>query len=88
MKNVITRSVGFEPNVSAETYEMDVEKGDLFLLCSDGLSGLVEDSEILKLIESGQKSGQDLQEVVEKLIETANQNGGDDNISTLIIQVD
>jgi serine/threonine protein phosphatase PrpC len=87
MKNVITRSVGFEPHVAVEVYEMDARPGDTFLLCSDGLSGLVEDDEILELYERGQKQKLETQQTVEKMIEIANRNGGDDNISTIIVEI-
>jgi protein phosphatase len=87
MKNVITRSVGFEPNVSVEVYEMDVKPGDTLLLCSDGLSGLVEDTEILKIAQDAREQGKSLQQAVESLIDAANRNGGDDNISTIMVEV-
>ena len=87
MKNVITRSVGFEPQVNVEVYEMNVKPGDVFVLCSDGLSGQIEDVEILEsvtrcLFEKGSP-----EEAVAELIAAANENGGDDNITTLLVQV-
>jgi protein phosphatase len=84
MKNVITRSVGFEADVNVDVYEMEVRAGDMFMICSDGLSGLVEDPEILSLIE---KNEHDPQQMVERLIAAANSNGGDDNISTIVVEV-
>ena len=84
MKNVITRSVGFEPDVNVETYEMDIQAGDLFLLCSDGLSGLVDDDQIAEILR--QDSGT-LEDAVKSLINAANSNGGDDNISTILIEI-
>jgi serine/threonine protein phosphatase PrpC len=88
MKNVITRSVGYEADVTVEVYELDVTPGDLFLLCSDGLSGLVEDIEILELVDSARRQGLDNQGIVEVLIEAANRNGGDDNISAILVELD
>jgi protein phosphatase len=87
MKNVITRSVGFEADVNVETYEMAVQPGDAFLICSDGLSGMVEDQEILEVFEQGREQGRELQATVDQLIEAANRNGGDDNVSTIIVEV-
>jgi PPM family protein phosphatase len=86
MKNVITRSVGFEKEVNVEIYQMEVQAGDSFLICSDGLSGLIEDSEILNITQKHLSSG-DFQKLVEELIAAANANGGDDNITTVMIQV-
>lgn len=87
MKNVITRSVGFEPQVNVEIYEMNVEPGDVFLLCSDGLSGQIEDAEILQSVQECLFDGSNPEAAVAKLIAHANENGGDDNITTLLIQV-
>src|SRR6185437_765394 len=77
MKNVITRSVGFEAIVNVEIYELETRPGDKFLICSDGLSGLVEDRQILSLMN---KTADDPQRSVQELIAAANANGGDDNI--------
>ncbi len=84
MKNVITRSVGYEPHVSVETYEMKTQPGDIFLICSDGLSGLMDDSEILGVV---QKESSDLQKTAEALVALANENGGDDNVTAILVQV-
>lgn len=84
MKNVITRSVGFEPDVNVETYEMDTQAGDLFLLCSDGLSGLVDDDQIAEIL---RQESATLEDAVKALINAANSNGGDDNISTILVEV-
>jgi serine/threonine protein phosphatase PrpC len=87
MKNVITRSVGFEKDVNVETYFMEVQVGDCFLLCSDGLSGLVDDIDILKTVQKHLFEEGDIQKVVDELISNANANGGDDNITTVMVQV-
>ncbi len=84
MKNVITRSVGFEPAVNVELYEKKLESGDTFLICSDGLSGLVEDPQLLAIV--SQHPGEP-QEAVNALIAKANENGGDDNITVILVQV-
>ena len=87
MKNVITRSVGFEQDVNVEIYEMPVNPGDLFLICSDGLSGLITDEEMLDIVQKCFYEGQDLNHTVKKLIDAANENGGDDNITVVMAQV-
>jgi serine/threonine protein phosphatase PrpC len=89
MKNVITRSVGFEPDVEIDVYSVEVHPGDVFLLCSDGLTGLVEDTEILSLVEKRafqSREGQ-LEKAVEDLIALANKRGGDDNVTALLIKL-
>ena len=87
MKNIITRSVGYEPDVEVELYEMDTKPGDTFLFCSDGLTGLVKDSEVLKITQNYLLDKKTLDEVAKELIEAANHNGGDDNITVLLVQV-
>ncbi len=87
MKNVITRSVGFENNVDVEIYQMEASRGDCFLLCSDGLSGLIDDAEIGKIAQREVFEAKDLQKAVTEMIAAANANGGDDNITTIIVQV-
>jgi protein phosphatase len=92
MKNVITRSVGFESKVNVELYEMETKKGDLFLICSDGLSGFVEDEKMMNIIQDEvirkrSVENYDLKPAVEKLIAAANDNGGDDNITCVLVEV-
>jgi len=87
MKNVITRSVGFEENVDVEIYQMQVRSGDAFLVCSDGLSGQVDDPGLLQLVQRDLFDGHDIQHAVRDLIDAANANGGDDNITTVLIEV-
>ena len=86
-KNVITRSVGFEPRVDVDVYQLRVETGDIFLICSDGLSGQIEDEGILDLVQKNLVEQGNLDQTVHKLIEIANENGGDDNISSIVIQI-
>jgi len=86
MRNVITRSVGFEPQITIDTYRMPVLPGDLFLLCSDGLTGQMEDSEILEIIKNHQKSS-DWETCARELITLANTRGGDDNISVGLLEI-
>jgi len=81
-KNVITRSVGFEENVEPDVYVRALTSGDVFLLCSDGLSSLVDDETICENIDTN-----NLKKSVETLIKIANDKGGNDNISVIILGV-
>jgi PPM family protein phosphatase len=81
-KNVITRSVGFEEAVNVDIYERAIEPGDLFLLCSDGLTSMIDDAEIKRNI-----NADDLKATVGSLIDAANHAGGHDNISAIIVRV-
>jgi protein phosphatase len=83
LKNIITRSVGYQEDVEIDIAIHEVEVGDHYLMCSDGLSNLVDDREIEKIV-----SEHDVREACEKLIQSANSRGGDDNITVLLIQVD
>ena len=77
--NIITRAIGLNSSVEVDVSSMKVYKGDILLLCSDGLSGLVSDKSIEEIV-----SINDFQKVPDKLIEIANQNGGTDNITVLV----
>jgi len=81
-KNVITRSVGYERDVIVDILERPLQKGDLFLLCSDGLSGLVPDEDIARILNANPPS-----QVPDKCVEMALRNGGDDNVTVLVISV-
>lgn len=81
-KNVITRSVGYESKVNVDIYRRQVQAGDIFLLCTDGLSGLVTISEMHEtILEKGLEQG------LKALVEMANARGGDDNITGLVVEV-
>ncbi len=82
-KNIITRAVGIDPNVKIDIYKDEFEKDDIFLLCSDGLYNEVSDSEIKSIL----KNNFPLQTLGKQLIEKANNNGGNDNISLILIKV-
>ncbi len=79
-KNVITRSVGFEPDVECDVIERKAQSGDLIIMCSDGLTGHVSDPMLNKMC-------QDLKpaEIVPNCIEKAKQLGGDDNITVMVL---
>ncbi len=81
-KNIITRSVGFEQQVQVDLMGVELEEGDILLLCCDGLSNLVEDDEILRVIQDSP-----LEDAPAKLIQLANDRGGDDNITAVVIGV-
>lgn len=85
MKNVITRSVGFEEDVDVDVYEMQIQPGDVFVLCSDGLSGPLTDELILNAVEGTIGQGLKPQDTAERLIQEANQHGGDDNITAIVL---
>lgn len=86
MRNVITRSVGFEAQIQIDTYSMEVGKGDLFLLCSDGLTGQLEDLEILDITRK-HRGRADWEACARELIGLANTRGGDDNISVGLLEI-
>lgn len=82
-KNIITRSVGFERNVRCDVIRKTLKPGDSFLLCSDGLCGLVDDDEIHEICRSHSQ-----ERAVELCVERAKEAGGDDNITVIIINVE
>ena len=84
-KNVITRAIGVDSKIIADFFEVDVSDNTKILLCSDGLSNMVEDSQINKIIE--ECSSKTLEDTVHKLIDAANENGGLDNIAVVLAQV-
>lgn len=87
MKNVITRSVGFEAHANIDLYEFDAGPEDLFLICSDGLSSQVDDPVILQTLKSALPLSEGhYQEPVVRLIQSANETGGPDNITAILIQ--
>jgi serine/threonine protein phosphatase PrpC len=87
MKNVITRSVGYEPNVKVDIFTMEIAAGDGFLICSDGLSGPVDDSLMFDILEETRRSGLSLNDAATKLVNAANGNGGDDNVTVVLVKV-
>jgi serine/threonine protein phosphatase PrpC len=83
IKNLVTRALGVEQAVMLEVNEFSVEPGDLYLMCSDGLSDMVTDEVIARI--AGEASG--LDQIAGHLVSAANENGGKDNISVLMIAV-
>jgi serine/threonine protein phosphatase PrpC len=81
-RNVITRALGMQDHVVVDLMSDDPQVGDVYLLCSDGLSGMISDEQILSLVSSSEDSS----EICRRLITKANENGGEDNITALIIR--
>jgi protein phosphatase len=83
-KNYVTRALGVEPTVDVEIHEHPVAKGDFYILCSDGLSDMVEDEDIHLTISTFSAN---LETVAKQLIQLSNDNGGRDNVSLILAQV-
>jgi protein phosphatase len=83
-RSVITRAVGTDPDVDVDGFTIEAEEDDIFLLCSDGLTDMVEDEEILELVH---RNRGDLQEAVKALVAAANRGGGEDNITAVAFAV-
>ena len=83
-RSVITRAVGTEPDVDVDTFTIEPEDGDLFLICSDGLTDMVDDGTIIDAIE---RHRDDLDEAAKALVGAANRVGGEDNITVLLVEV-
>lgn len=83
-KNLVTRALGASPEIEPEVQEVEVELGDVILLCSDGLTEMVGSYEIAGLLAA---SGADLQESARRLVDLANEAGGRDNISVVVVRV-
>ena len=79
-KNIITRAIGAKEKVEIDFFEYRLKKGDVILMCTDGLSNMVDDEVIFQIV----KSARDVVEAVERLVERANNNGGRDNIGVVI----
>lgn len=80
-KNLVTRALGIDPEVELELQELDTEVDDIYLLCSDGLSDLIDDAEIAKTL---LEANGNISHAANKLIQSANEHGGTDNISVVI----
>lgn len=81
-KNIITRSVGFEEEVQVDVMGLVAEPGDVFLLCSDGLANMMDDQEMLETVRRHA-----FKEAPAALIALANERGGDDNITVILVQM-
>jgi protein phosphatase len=83
-RSVITRALGTEPDVDVDTFTVEAEPGDIYLLCSDGLTDMTSTRDILAAVESSN----DLDEVARALVRAANDGGGEDNITVVLFQID
>lgn len=81
-KNIITRAIGARDYIEADFFDLELQTGDIVLLCSDGLTNMVDDETIYQILTSGES----LEDRVEELVRTANQNGGKDNISAIVVE--
>ena len=83
-KNIITRAVGAGRDINADYFEFTLTEKSILLMCSDGLSNMVDDEQLAILLKSAKKP----EKIGKKLIEAANKNGGKDNIAVIVINVD
>ena len=82
LRNVITRALGGALSVNPDAAEVETKSGDVVLLCSDGLTGMVPEDEILRLV----TETDDLDQACQKLIDTANEKGGLDNVTAILVK--
>lgn len=82
-KNIITRAVGAGRDINADFFEFTLTKDSILLMCSDGLSNMVDDEQIAALLRSAKTP----EKIGKKLIDTANRNGGKDNIAVIVINL-
>jgi serine/threonine protein phosphatase PrpC len=83
-RSVITRALGTDPDVDVDAFSVEAHEGDLFLICSDGLTSMVADDQILKLIE---RNHDDLDGAARALVKAANRGGGEDNITVVCFEI-
>lgn len=83
LRNQITRALGYEKNIEIDFYNIDVKKGDIYLFCTDGLTVKVSSDELLTMLEQEK----DLNVILKNMVELANQRGGDDNITAIIVKI-
>ncbi len=82
--NVITRALGMQDGVAVDLYFENVEPGDVYVLCSDGLNGMVSDDRILDIVHN---TDPDVETAAKALIAQANNNGGEDNITVVVVRI-
>jgi serine/threonine protein phosphatase PrpC len=85
-KNVITRALGMQDQVAVDLQHDESQVGDVYVLCSDGLSGMMADEEILAIVQNAHPNA--MQEAPKKLIERANERGGEDNVTAVVIAIE
>jgi serine/threonine protein phosphatase PrpC len=83
-RSVITRALGTDPDVDVDTFSVAAQPGDLFMLCSDGLTSMVGDETILDVVS---RRREDLDATAKELVESANRQGGEDNITVVLFEI-
>jgi len=83
LRNVITRALGTQPHVTTDVFEMETAPGDLFLLCSDGLTRELSDEQLARMLSESES----LDQLCEALVAAANESGGRDNITCIAVRV-
>jgi protein phosphatase len=83
-RSVITRALGTDPDVDVDVFATDTQTGDVYMICSDGLTGMVDDDAILQLVE---RNRSDLDAAAKALIGAANRGGGEDNITVVLFEI-
>jgi protein phosphatase len=83
-RSVITRALGTDPDVDVDTFVIEAKEGDVFLICSDGLTTMVADEDILDLLE---RHHDDLDRAAKSLVAAANRAGGEDNITVVVFSI-
>ena len=83
-RSVITRVLGTDPDVDVDTFLVEAQEGDIFMLCSDGLTSMVDDKAILGLVEGRREN---LDKAARALVDAANKGGGEDNITVILFEV-
>lgn len=83
LRNQITRALGYEKQVQIDFFELDVEKDDIYLFCTDGLTLKITSDELLSML-ANQK---DLKEILSHMVEVANRRGGEDNITAIVVKI-
>jgi PPM family protein phosphatase len=85
LRNVVTRALGGKADCQVEMQAHEMLPGDILLLCSDGLTTMIPDDEIVRLV---QRAGGDVSAAAQALVSAANERGGEDNITVLLIRFD
>src|SRR6266550_2568095 len=83
-RSIVTRALGTDPDVDVDTFQIEAKPGDLFLLCSDGLTTMADNATILREIE---RNRDDLHDAAKALVRAANRGGGEDNITVVFFEI-
>lgn len=83
-KNIITRAIGVHYDITPDFFEIDLKKDDIILMCSDGLTNMIDDQEILDIVSNNKRN---LDIAIKRLVDRANEQGGKDNISIIIVKL-